>query len=181
MTRPFDPARRAQLAIAPTSLLTLHAALTTALGPGAAAPLQEAGYATGQAHADAFRAWLVAEGDGELEALPLPRFQARAREFFDALGWGDLALRTDGAVTVVETRRWAECAHGRVEGRQCHFTTGLLAGFLGALAGQPVAVLQVEGAGGACRFAAAGERAMDALFERLQRGESADAALAAIG
>ena len=181
MPNVFDPTRRPQLAVAPATLHALHAAL----GHAGAGPLQEAGYVTGQAHAAALQDWLADSGGESVRTLPLGDFQARLGTFFAALGWGRLTLRADGALSVVEGREWAERqprAAGAPPG--CHFTTGMLAGFFGALAGDPVAVLEVEpahDAPDACRFALGSEALMEQLFTRLQQGEPADAVLAALG
>jgi predicted hydrocarbon binding protein len=184
--RLLDPARRAQLVIAPASLHALHRALAEAQGAAAAAAtLQAAGYTTGQAHAAALQEWLAARGDGEVASLALGPFEDRLAAFFRELGWGELSLRTSGPVSVVATRGWAEW-QPREEGEPpaCHFTTGMLAGLFGALAGHPLAVLEVEPADeqaeGAGRFLIGNEATLNDLFDRLQHGESADAALAAI-
>jgi len=180
----FDPSRRAQLVVAPASLLALHAALAAALGPAAAATLQAAGYATGQEHASALHDWLAERGDGALESLALPAFGERLRSFFRELGWGELALHTNGPVSEVEVRRWAEWqARGEGEAPACHFTTGMLAGFFGALAEHPLAVLEVEpgeATEGAARFVVGNEQLLNDLFDRLQQGDDADSAIAAV-
>jgi len=185
MAHAFDPTQRAQLVIAPASLHVLHAALVGALGPAAASTLQAAGYATGQELAAAFRAWLDAEGDGAVESLALPRFEQRLVTFFRDLGWGDLTLRAEGPVSVVEARDWAEWQpRGEGEPPASHFTTGMLAGFLGGLAEHPLAVLELEpvdGAEGTCRFLVGNERVLNDVYDRLQQGDEVAAALAAVG
>jgi predicted hydrocarbon binding protein len=181
MPNAFDPTRRPQLAVAPASLHALHAAL----GPAGAGTLQEAGYATGQAHAAALQDWLAESGAASVRALPLEEFRARLGAFFAELGWGRLTLRADGALSVAEAHDWAE-RQPRAEGAPpaCHFTTGMLAGFFGALAEHPVAVLEVEPAHDApdgCRFVLGSEPLLEQLFTRLQHGERADAVLAELG
>jgi predicted hydrocarbon binding protein len=174
MPHAFDPRRRPQLALAPAVLPALHAALAGRLGADAVAVLQETGYATGVAYADALRDWLAERGEGRPEDLPVPAFGERLETFFRELGWGELAVRPEaGAITVVETRDWAEWQEREPgEPPSCHFSTGLLAGLFGTLAGHPLAVLEVErDEPRACRFLVGNEQVMGGVYERLQRGE----------
>lgn len=184
MAHAFDPTRRAQIAIAPASLHVVHAALQRALGAGAAPALQEAGYVTGQAHAEGLRAWLATRGEGSLDGLALETFADRLAGYFAELGWGELLLRTSGRVSVVETRSWAEWqARGDGEPPACHFTTGMLAGLFGALAEHPLAVLEVEtgdGTPGSCRFLVGSERVLNEVFDRLHHGDDVETALRAL-
>ncbi|HEY0970972.1 MAG TPA: hypothetical protein VGE02_08380 [Gemmatimonadales bacterium] len=177
MTHPFAAARRSQLVIAPASLHALGEALAQEPGPGAARALQEAGYPTGVAHAAAFREWLAARGEGEPDSLPLSVFRDRVRELFASLGWGELVLHTESEpASTLEATGWAEW-RPRAEGEApaCHFTTGMLAGFFGDIAGHPLAVLEVEPAvaePGACRFLMGSEQVMHDVYQRLERGEA---------
>jgi predicted hydrocarbon binding protein len=186
MSHAFDPSRRPQIALAPGSLHALRTALTADLGASAAGYLQEAGYATGVGHAAALREWLQERGEGELEALPLPLFQARVAEFFEQLGWGQLSLATDAAaVTVVDAAAWAEWVpRAPGEAPTAHFTTGMLAGFFGTLADHPLAVLEVEAPASVargCRFLVGSAEALDAVYQRLQAGERYEQVLATLG
>lgn len=174
MSHAFDPRRRPQLALAPATLPALHAALAGRLGADAVAVLQETGYATGVAYAEALRDWLDERGDGAPERLPVPTFDERLSTFFRELGWGELSVRpAQGAITVVETRDWAEWQEREPgEPPSCHFSTGLLAGLFGALAGHPLAVLEIErDEPRGCRFLVGNEQVMGGVYERLQRGE----------
>lgn len=183
MSQSATPTHAPLLGIAPASLHALHAALAAQLGAAAATPLQEAGYATGTALAGAMRDWLRARGEGDPSALPLGAFGSRAGAFFREHGWGSVAIDTSsGVVTAVETRDWADWQpRERGEPPTAHFTTGLLAGFFGTLADAPLAVLEVEPAEameGHCRFLVGSEAVVGHVFERLQQGEDAEAALA---
>lgn len=177
MTHPFAPDQRSQLVIAPASLHALGAALGAELGAASARALQEAGYASGVAHAAAFRDWLDQRGEGDPGSLPLSHFGQRVGELFAALGWGELTLHTDAEpATRIDASEWAEW-RPRVEGEApaCHFSTGMLAGFFGELAGHPLAVLEVEPAvlvPGACRFLMGSEAVMNDVYARLERGEA---------
>lgn len=176
MSHAFDPSRRPQIALAPGSLHALRTALAADLGAAAATYLQEAGYATGVGHAATLREWLQERGDGDLDALPLTLFQARVGEFFEQLGWGRVTLGTEsGTVTVVDGALWAEWTpRAPGEPPNCHFTTGMLAGFFGTLADHPLAVLEVDVPGGAprtCRFLVGSAASLDVVYRRLQGGE----------
>ena len=177
MSHPFAAARRNQFVVAPESLHILGAALAAATGSNAARPLQEAGYATGVALAAAFREWLHERGEGEPGELPLSVFGERVRQLFAELGWGELRMRAEHEeASVLEAERWAEWrTRAEDEAPSCHFSTGMLAGFFGELAGQPLAVLEVEPAEpapGACRFLMGSEQVMDDVYARLERGEA---------
>lgn len=175
MANAFDPRRRPQLALAPAALSALHTALATRLGADAVAVLQETGYATGMAYAEALRDWLAERGEGEPGDLPVAVFNARLATFFRDLGWGELAVRPHGgALTVIEATEWAEWREREPgEPPTCHFSTGLLAGLFGALAGHPLAVLEVErDEAHACRFLVGNEQVMSGVYDRLQRGEA---------
>lgn len=185
MSHAFDPSRRPQIALAPGSLHALRTALAADLGAAAATYLQEAGYATGVGHAATLREWLQERGDGDLDSLPLTLFQARVGEFFEQLGWGRVTLGTEsGAVTVVDGALWAEWTpRAPGEAPNCHFTTGMLAGFFGTLADHPLAVLEVEPPGAAprtCRFLVGSAASLDAVYRRLQGGERYEEVLAGL-
>jgi predicted hydrocarbon binding protein len=183
MSQPAMPTRAPLLGLAPASLHALHAALAAQLGAAAAMPLQEAGYATGLALAGAMRDWLRARGEGDPSTLPLGAFGNRAGAFFSEQGWGSVVIDTSsGVATTVETHDWADW-QPRESGEppSAHFTTGLFAGFFGTLAEAPLAVLEVEPAdatNGRCRFLVGSEAVVNHVFERLQQGEQAEAALA---
>ena len=102
MSPSIDLPGNALVAMTRDSLLALRAALFRDVGPNAAALLQEAGYAGGQAMFDAFSRWLAARGLPAPESLPAAEFGAHATEFFRETGWGSIEL---GALESVATRR----------------------------------------------------------------------------
>ena len=69
------------VAITCDALAGLRGALMRDFGHGAAAYLQEAGYAGGGALFEAFRKWLAARGVTDLEGLTVPEFQSSASDF----------------------------------------------------------------------------------------------------
>ena len=165
------------LSLSPASLHALRAALTADLGSAAAGYLQEAGYMTGVELLGAFRGWLHEREDATPEQLPLADFSQLLAAFFEELGWGDLHVEVvGGAVSAVDARNLAEAQPdaGLAQGG-CFVTSGILAGFLGTLAGQPLAVLEVECRSTGherCRFLVGGAAAMDHVFDEMQQGSS---------
>lgn len=175
----------AGITIAPASLQALATALVTALGEDGAAHLRDAGFATGEALAAQLRALQAQRGAPPPEALTLPAFNAATAALLNSTGWG--ALTVDASrptVTVLDASEWSEpgAASGGASARApgAHFTTGLLAGFFGALAGEPLAVLEVEPAEPAAdraRFLMGSVEVVDQLFARLESGTPLSAVL----
>src|SRR5439155_1142153 len=59
--------------------------------------------------------------------------------FFRDHGWGTLAVQpVGGAALAVDSRDWAEADPGTAQAPMCFFTAGMLADFLGRLAGETV-------------------------------------------
>jgi uncharacterized protein len=164
----------------------LRAALLRDMGPGAAAYLQEAGYAGGEATYEAFRAWLAAEHGGAApEALDLPTFRARVAAFFEAAGWGPLHVGAIAdAVAALDSEDWGEADAGAgLEHTGCHLSTGMFADFFGRLAGAPLAVLEVEcRSAGAdrCRFLVGSAEVMQHVYDAMSAGQHYEDALQAV-
>lgn len=166
-----------QLAAVPRSVLgALRAALMRDAGPSAAAYLQEAGYAGGEALFASFRAWLVARGVGTApEALELEAFERHAADFFRDAGWGSLKVGTLGdAVALLDTDDWAEAdPQAALDHPGCHLSAGLFADFFGRIADSPLAVLEVECRSMGdprCRFLLGSAEVMGHVYEELGRG-----------
>ena len=103
MSASLDLPGNALVAMTRDSLAALRAAMFRDVGPNAAAMLQEAGYAGGQAMFDAFGDWLAARGLPAPESIAGGRFRsAHATEFFRDAGWGSIEL---GALDVRRDRR----------------------------------------------------------------------------
>lgn len=174
-----------QLAAVPrASLGALRAALLRDAGPAAAAYLQEAGYAGGEALFSSFRAWLSARGvDGEPEALELEEFERQAAEFFRDGGWGTLTVGTLGeSLAYLDSADWAEAdPAAALDHPGCHLSTGLFADFFGRIADSPLAVLEVECrsmGSPRCRFLLGSAEVMGHVYDELGRGVGYEEAVA---
>ena len=152
--------------------LRLRVAGASGGGPDA---LREAGYAGATSLFDAFETWLDDRGSRRAEDLAIDEFSARAAEFFQAAGWGNVSFKSlHDALAVIDIENcWESQLHGQGE-TGCHLTTGTLAGFLGCLADYPVAVMEIEcgtAANSRCRFLAGNADMLEHAYERLSRGE----------
>lgn len=176
----------AMVALTRDSLMALRAALFRDFGPNAASYLQEAGYAGGQALFDAFAHWLAARNLGTPDALPASDFARYATAFFRDAGWGSLALGTlRESVATIDSEDWSEAdpASG-LDFPGCHLTTGLFADFFGRLAGNPVAVMEVECRSmGAtrCRFLVGSGETMQHVYDAMANGQDYEEAAAGVG
>src|SRR5436190_6507292 len=107
--------------------------------------LQEAGYAGGQTLFNAFASWLSTRGDSTPDAMPASEFTTRASEFFRETGWGSIELGALDSVATVDSADWAEGDPGfPLDFPGCYYTSGVLAEFFGRIAGEAVAVMEVE-------------------------------------
>lgn len=161
--------------IAPTSLHRLRHRLAAA-GTGAAATiLQDAGFATGEALANAWRN-RIAERTGLDDAgrLDARWFGPLLDEFCVALGWGSISLTPVGERAILlEAGDWAEAEPDTTESTTCHFTCGCFAAFLTAQAGGVIAVLEVECRSrhdSACRFLAGSPETLATVSDLLAAG-----------
>lgn len=160
------------------TLVQLRLGLERQLGNGAAALLQEAGFAAGEEVAAAFTTWLRertgVESPADLDATHLGD---ALDGFFRTIGWGGLrtTMLAQG-VLALDSEDWAEAtAEPTALAPSCHLTCGLLADLLGRIAGTTVAVMEVEcrSRGDArCRFLAGAPDTLGVLYERLAAGES---------
>ncbi len=157
----------------------VHALRAAALGAeGGETRLRDAGFEAGRALYDDFAAWMAARaGVADPAVASLAAFGDALSAYAAAHGWGTLSLEpgdgadTDGLPTL-RAVDWFEVEPGTDAGAPapypaCHFTTGLLAGFLGRLAGQPLAVLEIACAScgdPACRFVIGSEAALERLY-----------------
>jgi predicted hydrocarbon binding protein len=178
----FDLANHQMVALTRASLAALHAALQRDAGPAAAAYLQEAGYAGGEAVFASFRDWLAAKGEGAPEDLELDRFQQRATEYFRDAGWGSLIVGTlRDAVATLDSADWGEAdSSNGLDHPGCHLTTGMFADFFGRIADHPLAVLEVECRSmgdSRCRFLIGNAEVMGHVYDELGRGVGYEEAL----
>jgi predicted hydrocarbon binding protein len=159
------------LSIGSATILSLRGLL----GDQAAPLLQEAGYASGTAMYQAFQKWLEERsGVADPAELDVSYLGPMVSEFFGHTGWGSIHVQQLGTLLAFDTTEWAEVGDDRTAaGPSCHLTTGLLAAFLTQLAGDVVAVIQVECltcGDPQCRFLAGSPNALEEVFEASARG-----------
>ena len=175
MTQSIDLPAAGLVGVGHEALTTLRDALLRDAGAEAAGALQQAGYAGGDSAHAAFALWLDRQGLPAPESLPVERFGALASQFFSDLGWGAFEFSGGSPVAVIDSPDWME-ANG-MSGMAhpcCHMGTGLLAGFFGRLANEPLAVMEVEcrGAGAVqCRFLIGGAEVMQQVWEGMAAGQ----------
>jgi predicted hydrocarbon binding protein len=152
-------------------------------GLQAAAYLQDAGFAGGEALHSAYVAWLAheygVEQPGELDVAHLGETLSR---FLSELGWGTMTVTPLGsAILALDSPDWAEALDdASSEYPSCHLSCGLLADFLGRISQGPVAVMEVEcrsRGDGRCRFLAGSAETLGVLYDRMAQGLSYSEAL----
>lgn len=158
------------------ALQQLRTSLERDSGAQAASYLQEAGFAGGEELFSAYAAWLGASHGvpepGQLDAGHLSDVLSR---FFAETGWGTIAVTPLGdAVLALDSEDWAESSEsGGAAYPSCHFTCGMLADFLGRMAGETVAVMEVEcrtRGDQRCRFLAGSPDTLATLYDRMAQG-----------
>jgi len=173
------------VALDPGVLRTLRRSLERVLGDQAAPLLQEAGFASGDALYAGLAAWLTTHTDyASPEEIDASRLGQTLSAFFDELGWGPITLEPVGpAALALDAPRWAEAMDEvSAEVPSCHVTTGLLAAVLGRMAGDVVAVMEVEcrsRGDQSCRFLIGSPDTLQAVFDGMSRGEDYEAVLTA--
>ena len=185
MSASLDVPGNALVAMTRDSLAALRGAMFRDVGPGAAAMLQEAGYAGGPALFEAFSRWLASRGLSAPESLPAAEFGARATEFFRDAGWGSIELGSLDSVATVDSTDWAEGnPEVPLEFPGCYYTSGVMADFFGRLAGEPVAVMEVECrsmGGDRCRFLVGSSETLQRVYEEMAQGIGYEEAVTAAG
>ncbi len=176
--------RNGLISLGPAGLRSLRAALERSVGEQAAPLLQEAGYAAGPEVYQAFASWLRTRANvtdpADLDAAFLGEMVS---EFFQSTGWGAVKLEQLGeGALALDTLEWAEAGtDSGASAPSCHFTTGMLAAFMTELAGEVVAVMQVQCltcGHDRCRFLMGSSATLHLVFEALTRGESYEDLLA---
>jgi predicted hydrocarbon binding protein len=183
MSASLDLPGNALVAMTRDSLTALRAAMFRDVGPNAAAMLQEAGYAGGPALFEAFGRWLAGRGLSAPEALPANEFGARATEFFRDAGWGSIELGSLDSVATIDSTDWAEGNPAfPLEFPGCYYTSGVMADFFGRIAGEPVAVMEVECrsmGGERCRFLIGSGETLQRVYDEMAQGVNYEQAVAA--
>jgi bacteriochlorophyll 4-vinyl reductase len=171
------------VAITRDSLSALRAALFREVGPNAAALLQEAGFAGGPALYAAFGRWLASRRLPAPESLAAEEFATCASEFFHDAGWGSVAIGELASVMTIDSDNWAEGdPEHPLDFPGCYYTAGAFAEFFGRVAGEPVAVMEVECRSmGAerCRFLVGGTETMQRVYDAMGEGVAYDQAVTA--
>jgi|GEM_PF-3961347 len=159
--------------LSPASLDALADALIGALGDSGAEILRDAGFTTGGALAAELRSRQATRGGVTIEELPRSDFIAAVSELFHESGWGRMEIDASRpALTVLDVHEWSESSSSR---GGTHFTTGMLAGFFGTVAGAELAVLEVDPPSpghGQGRFLMGSVATVDDLFVRLDAGDA---------
>jgi predicted hydrocarbon binding protein len=177
MPQSLDLASHQMLALTRSSLAALRAALIRDAGPAAAAYLQEAGFAGGEALFASFRSWIAGQTEIEPEELDVETFERLATEYFRDTGWGSLRVGTlNDAVATLDSDDWGEAdPNSGLDYPACHLTTGIFADFFGRIADTPLAVLEVECrsmGSPRCRFLVGNAEVMEHVYEEMGRGVS---------
>lgn len=183
--------RPSELVVPVRALNGLRAALAAEAGVDTAArALRMAGSAAGEAMFRSLGSAAGATGDADevretIAALPQQRFWDAFSAYFASRGWGRLTFSPAhtgiGSLTAAD---WVEADPESGETRPaCFFTTGLLAGLLGRITGDEVAVLEAEcrctGAS-RCRFLFGSPAALATVFAEWSGGKDVEASLAAL-
>jgi predicted hydrocarbon binding protein len=187
MTTPNFPTGQYGVTMSRRVLQQLRNTLERDAGLQAASYLQEAGFAGGEAMADAFRAWLAdRHGVEQPRDLDAAHFGSTLSQFLSELGWGTVCVSPLGAAALaIDSSDWAEAQDDPSgEYPSCHLSCGLLADFLGRISDGTIAVMEVEcrSRGDArCRFVAGSPETLGVLYDRMAQGEGYADALAQAG
>lgn len=175
------------LMLPPATLSLVRRAIREEVGDlSATRILQNAGFAFGELLFREFVRELGVKGgseDAEIRSMDEARFWAALSRFLGQRGWGRLeSERVHPGLAVVYAYDWAETAPLADEDQPgCHFTSGFLSHLMSQLAGQPIAVLEVECASAGahrCSFLFGSEAAVHEVYGLLLDDTPLDEALA---
>lgn len=179
MPHPIDLPGNSLIALTRASLVNLRTSLFRDVGPQAAAHLQEAGFAGGEALYNAFNAWLAQRGNGATtpENIPMEMFTPLATLFFREAGWGAIEVGSvSPRVAAVDSFDWSEADPSQpLEFPGCYYTSGVFADFFGRIAGASLAVMEVECrsmGGERCRFLLGSPEVLGAIYDAMSQGVS---------
>jgi predicted hydrocarbon binding protein len=143
--------------------------------------LQEAGYAAGDALFDRLTR---AASESDIAGTPSASFWDRLSSMCRELGWGTVRHEElHPGVGALVASDWFEVEPDRARAL-CPFTTGVFANLLGRVAGQDVAVLQVECGGDesrCARFLFGSAQALDGVYSGLREGRDVETSLSTLG
>lgn len=164
------------LGIGRGGLHTLRRALERDVGDQAAPALQEAGYAAGEEVYRAYTHWLRdyarIDDPAAVDAAALGEILTA---FFLAIGWGRVRLERVGTSGLaIDSADWAEAdPDAGTDVPACFVSTGLLASFLGHIAGRDIAVMELECRSrkdARCRFLAGSPDTLQRVYEAMNAG-----------
>ena len=158
------------------SIQALREALNRDAQPQAPTILQEIGYASGPQVYAVFQAWLQQEGVNEPGELDAAVLSESLSEFFQALGWGSIALtRAGNAGLHIDAPEWSEAQMGGgAQYPTCYITAGLLTDFMARLSGQGVQVMETECRSRGdhrCRFLVATPETVQKAYDAMVAGQ----------
>jgi len=165
------------LGLSPKALHVLRSSLERDHGLSTAAYLQEAGFAAGEDTFQAFTEWLEATRQVKPEDLDAEFLGEVASAFFQEHGWGSIAINplAEG-ILAIDSTDWSEASpDAGAQYPSCHLSSGLLADFFGRLAGETVAVMEVEcrsRGDDMCRFLVGSPETLADVYQRMSGGLS---------
>lgn len=165
------------LGLSPKALHVLRSSLERDHGLSTAAYLQEAGFAAGQDTYEAFAEWLETTRQVRPEDLDAEYLGEVVSAFFEEHGWGSITVnQLATGILSLDSPNWNEAApNAGAQYPSCHLTCGLLADFFGRLAGETVAIMEVEcrsRGDDMCRFLVGSPETLAAVYERMSGGLS---------
>ncbi|HEX9728177.1 MAG TPA: V4R domain-containing protein [Gemmatimonadales bacterium] len=158
-------------------LHSLRHILEREYGEAATASLQEAGFAAGDQVYDVFAAWLrETRGLADPADIAADQLGSVLAGFFQVQGWGSVSITPLGASGLaIDSSDWAEAEpSANALAPACHITAGMLAGFLGRLADQDVAVMEIECRtrnDSRCRFLAGAPETLQMVYDAVNAGQ----------
>ncbi|HXW97720.1 MAG TPA: V4R domain-containing protein [Gemmatimonadales bacterium] len=158
------------------SLQHLRLALERDAGAQAAAWLQEAGFAGGEAMYQVYADWLAGRFSVDRPAaLDVRHLGETMSAFFQEFGWGSVEVSpiTPAVIAIDSSDWWEADASSGAQYPSCHLSSGLLAEFLSRVSETTLAVMEVEcrSRGDArCRFLAGAPETLQILYGRMAEG-----------
>ncbi|NIM52369.1 MAG: hypothetical protein GTN62_13760 [Gemmatimonadales bacterium] len=170
------------ISIGARALHTTRRTLMHDLGEDAGqARLQEIGYAGGEELYRRFLEWLPGftgiSNPRDLDAAALTEVLST---FFHSLGWGTLTVERLGKTGLaISLGDWAEAEPGADTAYpSCFFSAGLFSSFLTSLAGDAIAVMEVEcrtAGDERCRLLVGSPEILEAVYQAMSEGQSYEA------
>jgi hypothetical protein len=169
------------------SIQHLRQTLEREAGTQAAAWLQEAGFAGGEALYLAYAEWLTGRYSvSRPSALDVRHLGETLSAFFQEFGWGPVQVAPlTPAVIALDSTDWWESEPGAGAAYpSCFLSSGLLAEFLSRVSETALGVMEVEcrsRGDSCCRFLAGAPETLQILYERMAEGTEYRTALGVSG